>query len=105
MHSPNKVDRHASDPVSTVEREFHAVLEQLEAHAVAADWDDVEALTAKVRLLVLEIPAANRRSALLAAQRCVNRAEAAANSAREALSGRLRDLSRGKAAKKAYELR
>lgn len=90
---------------NAVELDVYAVIKQLESRAGAAEWDDVEALITRLRQAVMEIPAANRRRALLAAQRCVDKVLAGARSARHALSGRLGDLSRGKAAKKAYELR
>ncbi len=85
--------------------DVYAVIGELESRAGAAEWDEVEALIARLRHAVMEIPAADRRHALLAAQRCVGKVLAGAKSARQALSGRLSDLSRGKAAKKAYELR
>ena len=82
-----------------------ALIGQLESHAQAAEWDEVEALTVRLRTAIMGIPASRRRGVMLAAQRSIDKVTESARSAYHSLSGKLSDLSRGKAAKKAYELR
>lgn len=93
------LDRHAA------ESKLFALIEQMESLAESADWDEVEAIAIQLRFVVMDIPPANRRMALLALQRTVNKVADGARAAHQAVSAKLTDLSRGKAAKKAYELR
>ena len=81
------------------------MIEQMESYAEAGNWDEVEALAIRLRLAIMDVPAAHRRSVIVAAQRSVNKVVAGARSARQDVSGKLTELTRGKAAKKAYELR
>ena len=87
------------------ESNLYSMIEQMESYAKAASWDDVEAIAIRLRHAIVDLPASSRRDALLAVQRSINKVAASATTARQRVSAKLTDLSRGKAAKKAYELR
>lgn len=82
-----------------------ALSRQIDALAAAGKWAEVEACVVRLQREVINIPAAERRDALLTFRSAVVKAAAGARSAREHVSGKLAGLRRGKAARKAYELR
>lgn len=78
---------------------------QMEAHADAGQWDQIEVLAERLRAAVTHVPEAERRTVLVAAQRSIDHIAAAAAQARQTVSGKIAELRRGQVAKKAYELR
>ena len=79
--------------------------ERIEALAAAGEWDQIEALTVRLQAAVTKVPEAERRAVLLAVQCSIDNVANAASRARKDVSGKLTELRRGQAAKKAYELR
>jgi len=78
---------------------------RMETLAAAGDWDDVEDIAMRLRSAVLDIPEADRRPVLLALQRSTDKVAEAAATARQTVSGKIKELRLGQVAKKAYELR
>lgn len=78
--------------------------EQMEALAVAGEWERIEDIAVRLRAVVMSVPVAERRSLLLAVQRSTDRVVAGAKQARNTVSGKISELRRGQVAKKAYEL-
>ena len=79
--------------------------EHIETLAAAGEWDDVEDTVARLRSTIMRVPEAERRSVILEVQAGLERVVVAATSARESITGKISELRRGQAAKKAYELR
>jgi len=79
--------------------------EHIETLAAAGEWDDVEDIVARLRSTIMRVPEAERRSVILEVQASLERVAVAATSARESITGKISELRRGQAAKKAYELR
>ncbi len=82
-----------------------AMCERMEALAGAGDWDEVEDIALRLRHAVMEVPEAERRPVVLAAQRSTAKVAAGAQTARQTVTGKISELRRGQVAKKAYELR
>lgn len=81
------------------------IVSQMEALAAAGEWEQVADVSERLRVAVLNIPEAERRSVLVAAQQCTDKVLAEAKQAHESVSGKISELRRGQVAKKAYELR
>ncbi len=79
--------------------------EHIEMLAAAGEWDDVEDIMARLRSTIMRVPEAERRSVILEVQASLERVAVAATGARESITGKISELRRGQAAKKAYELR
>jgi hypothetical protein len=79
--------------------------EHMEALAVAGDWDDVENITVRIRRAVMNVPEADRRAVVLAVQRSNEKVAIEAKKIHRTVTGKISELRRGQAAKKAYELR
>lgn len=79
--------------------------EHMEALASAGDWDEVEDIAVRLRSAVLNVPEADRRPIVLAVKRSTEKVSAEAQKARQTVTGKISELRRGQAAKKAYELR
>lgn len=79
--------------------------EHMEMLAAAGEWDHIEDIVIRLRGVVMNVPEAERREVMLAVRRSTEQVEAAANAARQAITGKMSELRRGQAAKKAYELR
>ncbi len=79
--------------------------EHMETLAAAGEWEQVEDIVIRLRGIVTSVPEEERRDVLLAVQRSTEHVEAQARSARQSITGRMSELRRGQAAKKAYELR
>lgn len=82
-----------------------AMCERMESLAAAGDWDEVEDIVLRLRHAVLEVPEAERRPVVLAAQRSTTKVVAGAKIARQTVTAKISELRRGQVAKKAYELR
>ena len=92
-------------PSETAAMAVADLCDRMEALADAGEWDDVEDIAMRLRTAVMHVPEAHRRPVLLAAKRSTEKVEASAKKARETVTGKLSELRRGQAAKKAYELR
>ena len=79
--------------------------EHIETLAAAGEWDDVEDIVARLRSTIMRIPEAERRAVILRVQASLERVAVEAGNARQDLTGKLTELRRGEAAKRAYELR
>ena len=75
-------------------------------HELASDgeWDEVESLAIELRRAVMTVAEADRRALILALQRNTAALAAGARAARKDVGGKISELRRGQAAKKAYEL-
>jgi len=73
--------------------------------ADAGEWDDVEDIVMRLRSAVMRVPEAERLAVILEVQRSLEKVATAAGSARQDITGKISELRRGQAAKKAYELR
>jgi hypothetical protein len=93
------------DMTDNAESTVLAMCERMEELAAAGDWDEVADIALHLRHAVLEVPEANRRPVVLAAQRSTTKVAAGAKSARQTVTGKISELRRGQVAKKAYELR
>lgn len=89
----------------TPESKVLEMSKRMEMLAAAGDWDDVEDITVRLRSALLEVPEANRRPLLLAVQRSTEKVAEGATTARQSVSGKIKELRLGQVAKKAYELR
>ena len=74
----------------------------LEAHAGAGDWERVEEIAVKLRAAVMQVPEHDRRDAILAAQRSMQKVQTLAQDARIDVTGKLAAIRRGKDATAAY---
>lgn len=74
----------------------------MEASAEHGEWDRVEEIAQRLRSAVMQVPEADRRGSLLAAQRSTEKVQALADSARHDVTGKLSDIRRGRDAAKAY---
>ena len=81
------------------------IASQMEALAAAGDWEQISDIAARLRAAVLNVPEAERRSVLIAAQQCTEKVLADAKLAHQLVGGKISELRRGQVAKKAYELR
>lgn len=79
--------------------------EHMEALAIAGEWDDIEDIAVRLRSAIMNVPEADRRPILIAVQRSTQKVAAEAQKARQTVTGKISELRRGQAAKKAYELR
>lgn len=79
--------------------------EHMEVLATAGEWDQIEDIAMRLRGVVMNVPEAERRAVMLTVQRSAERVAAKAKSARLEITGKIAELRRGQAAKKAYELR
>jgi len=82
-----------------------AMSKRMETLAAAGDWDDVEDIAMRLRSALLEVPEASRRPLLLVVQRSTEKVAEGAETARQTVSGKIKELRLGQVAKKAYELR
>ena len=76
--------------------------ESMEAHAAAGDWERVEEIAIKLRVAVMQVPEQDRRSAILAAARSLEKVQALARETRDAVTGKLSAIRRGQDATRAY---
>ena len=78
------------------------ITDSIEVHAAAGDWERVEELAIKLRTAVMQVPEHDRKQAILAAARCLESVQAAAQEAKDAVTGKLSAIRRGKDAARAY---
>ena len=81
------------------------MLEQMESLAGAGEWERIEEIVRRLHAALMNVPEAERRPLLLAAQRSTENVAAGAKQARQTVSDKISELRRGQVAKKAYELR
>ena len=74
----------------------------MEAHASSGDWERVEEIAVKLRSAIMQVPERERRSAIRAAQRSVEKVQALAQESRTDVTGKLAAIRRGKDATAAY---
>lgn len=86
---------------STIAIEMSA---QMEVLASYGDWDQVEELAVRLRAAVMDVPENERRNVIKAVQRHTDKVADLARQARQDVTGRIHELRKGQAAKKAYEL-
>lgn len=86
---------------STIALELSA---QMEVLASYGDWDQVEELAVRLRAVVMNVPENERRSVIKAVQRHTEKVTDQARQARQDVTGKIHELRKGQAAKKAYEL-
>ena len=79
--------------------------EHMKALAAAGDWDEVEDTSVRLRRAVMNVPEADRRGVILAVQRSTDIVATEARKAHQTVTGKISELRRGQAAKRAYELR
>jgi len=79
--------------------------EHMETLAAAGEWDQIEDIVARVRGVVMNVPENERRAIIQSVQRSAERVADEARMARQDVTGKISELRRGQAAKKAYELR
>ena len=80
------------------------ISERMQELAGEGEWDEIEALAIELRRAVMAVGETDRRPLLLALQRSTTALAADAKAARENVGGKISELRRGQAAKKAYEL-
>lgn len=80
------------------------ISERMQELAGEGEWDEIETLAIELRRAVIAVAESDRRPLLLALQRNTTALAADAKAAREDLGGKISELRRGQAAKKAYEL-
>jgi hypothetical protein len=80
------------------------ISERMQELVGAGEWDEVESLAIELRRAVMAVAETDRRPLLLALQRSTTALAADAKAAREDVGGKISELRRGQAAKKAYEL-
>ena len=86
---------------STIAIEMSA---QMEVLASYGDWDQVEELAVRLRAAVMDVPENQRRNVIKAVQRHTDKVAEQARQARQDVTGKIHELRKGQAAKKAYEL-
>ena len=74
----------------------------MEAHASSGDWERVEEIAVKLRSVIMQVPERERRAAILAARRSVEKVQALAQQDRADVTGKLAAIRRGKDATAAY---
>ncbi|MBT8101230.1 MAG: flagellar protein FliT [Gammaproteobacteria bacterium] len=75
---------------------------RMEADAARGDWESVEAIATRLRSAVMQVPAEERRHAVLALQRSLENVRAQAMEARGEVTQKLSAIRRGKDATRAY---
>lgn len=93
---------HAAESPETVVIEM---TRHLEALAREGEWDEVEALTVRLRGAVMNVPEDRRRDAIHEVQRVTEKVLAEAEIAHRQLADRLSGLRRGQVATRAYQSR
>ncbi|MDH3350138.1 MAG: hypothetical protein OEM60_04920 [Gammaproteobacteria bacterium] len=78
------------------------MLADMEACATSGEWEKIEELAVKLEAAMLEVPEADRRELLQAAQRSMERVQTIARGARNDLARKLSSIRRGKDATRAY---
>lgn len=91
-----------AESVATIALEMAA---HMEALALVGEWDEIENIVVRLRSAIANIPEAERRSVVLSVQRSTEKVAIEARKARQNLTGKISELRRGQAARKAYELR
>ena len=76
--------------------------ESIAAHAANENWDDVEECAVRLRAAVMDVPARDRKEALLAARRSIEAVESLAREARGQVAGRLSKIRLGREMSAAY---
>ena len=76
----------------------------MEVLASAGEWDQVEEIAIRLRDVVMNVPADKRRNIILEVQRRTEIVADQARRARQKVTGKIHELRKGQAAKKAYEL-
>ena len=79
--------------------------EQMRALAGGGEWDDIEPNPEQLKRAVMLVPLSERRPVLQALKRSTDSVAAEVKKARKDVTGKISELRRGQAAKKAYELR
>ena len=74
----------------------------MEAYASNGDWSRVEEIAVKLRAAVMQVPEAQRRGAITALQRSMEKVQTLAQDARTDVTGKLAALRRGRDATAAY---
>ena len=74
----------------------------MEAHAGAGDWERVEEIAVRLRAAVMQVPENQRREAIQAAQRSMQKVQTLAQDAKTDVTGKLAAIRRGKDATAAY---
>lgn len=92
--------RFQADPDAS--RLVHEMTTAMEACAAAGEWERATEIAAGLRQAVMRVPGAQRREALLAAQRCLRQVHGLAHAAKGEVSDQLSALRRGRDATRAY---
>ena len=74
----------------------------MEAYAGSGEWSRVEEIAAKLRAAVMQVPEEQRREAITALQRSMERVRTLAQDARTDVTGKLTAIRRGRDATAAY---
>jgi len=78
--------------------------EHMKELAAAGDWNRIEEILVSLRAAVLDVPEDERRKTIIELQRCASMIADQARHARQDVTGKIHELRKGQAAKKAYEL-
>ena len=87
----------------SAEAELRQITDEMTSMAAGEEWHQVEVLAAKLENVVLRLPVAKRRTALLELRLTIEKLATEAQSARRDVADRLSTLRRGQNAAKAYE--
>lgn len=74
----------------------------LEACARSGDWGRVEDIAVKLRAAIMQVPEKERREAIVAVQRSMEKVQTLAQGARTDITGKLAAIRRGRDATAAY---
>lgn len=74
----------------------------LEAFARSGDWGRVEDIAVKLRAAIMQVPEKQRREAIVAVQRSMEKVQSLAQDARIDVTGKLAAIRRGRDATAAY---
>ncbi|MDJ0699963.1 MAG: hypothetical protein QNJ07_08915 [Woeseiaceae bacterium] len=74
----------------------------MDAAAERGEWGRIEEFSQQLRVIIADVPAAERRAAIETAQRTMRRLHQKAESARHDITDKLSEIRRGRDAAKAY---
>ena len=86
-------------------KEVAALIDRMQSLAADGEWAALEACMPRLRTLILGLPAADRRPALLVLRTSTDAIAAEARSVHAALTDKLARMRRGRQASEAYKMR
>lgn len=80
------------------------ISERMKELAATGEWNRIEEILVSLEAAVMDIPEDERRKTIIEVQRCASTITDQAREARQDVTGKIHELRKGQAAKKAYGL-